>query len=90
MLLINIYKVYNYTYSPQQAEIACQDHFKHFRSVWLEFAYNITFRRARVNSFAIVYKTLKLYRGYSYGKSTPLVRAFIFTLILLYFIMFVL
>ena len=90
MLLVNVYKVYNYLYNPQQTEVVCGDNFRHFRSVWLEFTYNITFRRACVNSFTIVYKTLKLYKNYSSNKSITPGRAAIFVKMLLYFIMFVL
>ena len=89
MLINNSYRVYNYAYSPQQIEVVCGDHFKHFHSASLEFIYNITFRRAYVNSFTLVYKTLKLYNNYSLGNSNLSKKTTIVIKIILHFIVFI-
>ena len=89
MLINNSYRVYNYAYSPQQIEVACGDHFKHFHSASLEFIYNITFRRAYVNSFTLVYKTLKFYNNYSLGNSNLSKKTTIVIKIILHFIVFI-
>ena len=90
MLLVNVYKVHNYIYNSRQTEVRCGDRFWHFRNAWLEFIYNITFRRACVNSFTIIYKTLKLCKNNKLSKSTEPVGVAIFVKILLYFITFTL
>ena len=89
MLINNSYRVYNYAYSPPQIEVACGDHFKHFHSASLEFIYNITFRRAYVNSFTLVYKTLKFYNNYSLGNSNLSKKTTIVIKIILHFIVFI-
>jgi hypothetical protein len=89
MLINNSYMVYNYAYSPQQVEVVCGDRFRHFRSASLEFIYNITFRRAYVNSFTLVYKTLKFYNNYSPGSSNLPKKTIIAIKIIPHFAMFI-
>ena len=89
MLINNSYMVYNYAYSPQQVEVVCGDRFRHFRSASLEFIYNITFRRVYVNSFTLVYKTLKFYNNYSPGSSNLPKKTIIVIKIILHFAMFI-
>ena len=63
MLLVNGYRIYNYKHQLNETEVASIEQFREFEYVWLEFIYNITYRRAHVNSFSMLYRVLKLLKG---------------------------
>lgn len=62
-LLVYVYRTYTYVYDTHKKELTSINQFSHFRNVYVEFIYNITFRRACVNSFTIVYKILQFWKG---------------------------
>ena len=47
MLLVNGYRIYNYKHQLNETEVASIEQFREFEYVWLEFIYNITYRRTR-------------------------------------------
>ena len=63
MLLVNGYRIYNYKHQLNETGVASIEQFREFEYVWLEFIYNITYRRAHVNSFSMLYRVLKLLKG---------------------------
>lgn len=63
MFMINTVRVYNYTKLPYKTEVASIEQFRCFKNVWVEFIYNITYRRACVNSFGVLYFILKLWKS---------------------------
>ena len=77
MLLFNGYRIYKYVYTPSLLEVASVEWFYCSSYVWVNFIYNITYRRAHVNSFSTLYRVLKLWKG-----STVLDRGILFKLII--------
>ena len=67
MLLANGYRICNYRYQPRKTEVAPIKEFYRSRYMWLEFIYNITYRRAHVNSFSMLYRILKLLKDDTYN-----------------------
>jgi len=63
MLVTNSYRIYCYRFGLHETEVSSTQEFYQSQYVWLEFIYNITYRRACVNSFSILYKVLKLFKG---------------------------
>ena len=63
MLLIYGHKIYNYVYQSDKMEVTPTKQFKQFQCAWLEFIYNITYRRAHINSFGALYRILKFSKG---------------------------
>ena len=87
MLLNHSYRLYRYIYNHQQTEITSGDDFRHFNYAWLQFIYNITYRRASINSFNVIYKTLKLLKNCSYSKRKTSTRIITSIKTLLYFLL---
>ena len=83
-LAVYIYRIYTYVYTPNQRELASLNQFRHFRNVYVEFIYNITFRRACVNSFIIIYKILKFCKGSTLNKPTIPRKLITYTRVLFY------
>ena len=62
-LLVHSYRIYNYVYQLGKTEVTPRDQFWQSQGEWPEFIYNITYRRAYINSFGVLYKILKVSKG---------------------------
>ena len=78
MLMVYSTNIYNYVYSPNQLEVVPIEHFYRFSNMYLEFVYNITYRRACINSFITLYSVLKFWHTTNTRKPNILERALLF------------
>ena len=78
MLIVYSTNIYNYVYSPNQLEVVPIEHFYRFSNMYLEFVYNITYRRACINSFTILYSVLRCWHTTNIRKPNILERVLLF------------
>lgn len=90
-LISHLFAVISYINTETKLELKCNDQFKVFNNVFIEFFYNITYRRAYTNSFSMIYTVLKFFKNSNITQSNndkKLTRYF-FLIIFLVFIMLV-
>ena len=78
MLMFYSTNIYNYVYDPNQLEVVPIEHFYWFPNMYLEFVYNITYRRACINAFITLYSMLKFWNTNNLYKSNSLEKIFLF------------
>ena len=90
-LTSHLFAVVSYINTETKLEVKCNDQFKVFNNVFVEFLYNITYRRAYTNSFSMVYTVLKFFKNSNTRQSNngKKLTRYLFLIIFLVFIMLV-
>lgn len=80
-----MFKIIIYAFDKTKLEVKCNDQFRVFNNVFVQFTYNITYRRAAVNSFATLYNVLKLTKDSTIplGNNVNVLKCFLLAVFLL-------
>lgn len=70
MLLVNGLRVLYYLLQQRQSEVCPIKEFSNFENAWAQFIYNVTYRRACINSFTLLHFILKLFKDSTFNKTT--------------------